>query len=74
MIRGARQNRPIPLFAGLPGNITGINNLALQLEGGVTSLNGSHEIYSLAIAPGATLAGNGDYTLNAQGASLIMDC
>lgn len=66
--QGRTTEQADPAFRlGYRGNITGINNLALQLEGGVTSLNGSHEIYSLAIAPGATLAGNGDYTLNAQG-------
>lgn len=66
--QGRATEQADPAFRlGYRGNITGINNLALQLEGGVTSLNGSHEIYSLAIAPGATLAGNGDYTLNAQG-------
>ncbi|WP_034918241.1 autotransporter outer membrane beta-barrel domain-containing protein [Erwinia sp. 9145] len=47
------------------GNITGIN-LALTALGGITSLNGTHQIYSMTIAPGATLGGNSEYTLNAD--------
>ncbi|QHM75526.1 Extracellular serine protease [Mixta theicola] len=49
------------------GDITGLNNLDLHLDGGVTSLNGSHQLHSLTIAPGAALAGNSDYTLNSLG-------
>ena len=49
------------------GNIAGADNLALTFFGGETSLNGSHQIYSLAIAPGAMLSGNSDYVLNKQG-------
>lgn len=49
------------------GNIYGIYNLALSTRGGITSLNGDHYIYSMWIAPGSTLAGNSDYTLNPAG-------
>ncbi|MBK4715559.1 MULTISPECIES: autotransporter domain-containing protein [Tenebrionibacter/Tenebrionicola group] len=49
------------------GNIEGINNLALSARGGNTSLNGEHQIYSMYIAPGATLSGNGSYILNEEG-------
>ncbi|MDC9598023.1 autotransporter outer membrane beta-barrel domain-containing protein [Xenorhabdus anantnagensis] len=49
------------------GNIKGINNLDLNALGGVTSLNGNHQIYSMYIAPKATLSGNSDYTLNQEG-------
>ncbi|ERK08885.1 hypothetical protein L580_1429 [Serratia fonticola AU-P3(3)] len=49
------------------GNIYGIYNLALSTHGGITSLNGDHYIYSMFIAPGSTLAGNSDYTLNPAG-------
>lgn len=49
------------------GNIYGIGNLALSTRGGITSLNGQHEIYSMSVAPGSTLAGNSDYTLNPAG-------
>ncbi|WP_447889163.1 autotransporter outer membrane beta-barrel domain-containing protein [Serratia fonticola] len=49
------------------GNIEGIDNLALSTRGGITSLNGHHQIYSMSIAPGSTLAGNSDYTLNPAG-------
>ncbi|MDC9589386.1 autotransporter domain-containing protein [Xenorhabdus sp. XENO-10] len=49
------------------GNIKGINNLDLNALGGVTSLNGNHQIYSMYIAPKATLSGNSDYTLNQAG-------
>ena len=46
------------------GNIQGITNLALTAQGGVTALNGEHQLYSVNIAPGATLAGNSSYTIN----------
>ena len=49
------------------GNIQGIDNLAVSALGGVTSISGSHQIYSLYIAPGATLAGYSDYTLHQKG-------
>lgn len=45
------------------GNIQG-TNLALTAQGGVTALNGEHQLYSVNIAPGATLAGNSSYTIN----------
>lgn len=49
------------------GNIEGINNLALDAHGGKTSLNGDFQIYSMTIAPGASLSGNASYTLNEEG-------
>lgn len=49
------------------GNIEGINNLVLDARGGKTSLNGDFQIYSMTIAPGAILSGNGRYTLNEEG-------
>lgn len=48
-------------------NIDGINNLAVGLAGGTTSLNGSHKIYSFTVASGATLVGNGGFKLNQLG-------
>ncbi|WP_205584483.1 hypothetical protein, partial [Pseudomonas aeruginosa] len=50
------------------GNIEGIRNLHVGLAGGQTSLNGEHRLYSLDIAPGATLSGNSRYTMNDAGA------
>ncbi len=47
------------------GNIQGAN-LALSAQGGVTSLNGKHDIYSMTVAQDAILGGNSDYTLNAD--------
>lgn len=49
------------------GNIEGINNLALSAQGGKTALNGDFQIYSMTVAPGAMLSGNGNYTLNEEG-------
>ncbi|AWH89205.1 autotransporter outer membrane beta-barrel domain-containing protein [Limnobaculum parvum] len=49
------------------GNIDGINNLALNLSGGQTSLNGTHQVYSVNVASGAKLGGNSQYTLNNNG-------
>lgn len=49
------------------GNIQGINNLALALRGGATALNGQNQLYSVEVAEGATLAGNGRFELNANG-------
>ncbi|MFV0547698.1 MAG: autotransporter domain-containing protein [Limnobaculum xujianqingii] len=48
-------------------NIQGINNLALELSGGQTSLNGIHQLYSVNVASDARLAGNSQYTLNSNG-------
>ncbi|MCD1125397.1 autotransporter domain-containing protein [Jinshanibacter sp. LJY008] len=48
-------------------NISGINNLALNLLGGKTSLNGTHQVYSVNVEPGAILGGNSKYTLNNDG-------
>ena len=49
------------------GNIQGAN-LALTAQGGLTSLNGEHQIYSMKVDPAATLAGNSRYTLDAANA------
>lgn len=49
------------------GNIQGINNLALNTIGGMTSLNGEHQIYSMSIEPGSTLSGNSSYQLHQNG-------
>lgn len=49
------------------GNIQGINNLALQLRGGETSLGGNNQLYSVDIAKDAILSGNGHFTLNKDG-------
>ncbi|PJI50061.1 MAG: autotransporter domain-containing protein [Pseudomonas sp.] len=50
------------------GNIQGINNLALNLRGGETSLGGQHQLYSVDVSEGATLAGTGTYQINGNGA------
>jgi uncharacterized protein YhjY with autotransporter beta-barrel domain len=50
------------------GNIQGLDNLALAADGGYTALNGAHQLYSVDIAPAATLAGSGSYALNTAGA------
>ncbi|MFL9925781.1 autotransporter domain-containing protein [Herbaspirillum lusitanum] len=49
------------------GNITGINNLALAFQGGVSLINGAHQVYQVDIEQGATLAGNSRYQLNSLG-------
>ncbi|MDU4255201.1 hypothetical protein, partial [Pseudomonas sp.] len=49
------------------GNIVGINNLALELRGGETSLGGQHQLYSVNVEEGATLRGNGQFQLNPNG-------
>jgi subtilase-type serine protease len=49
------------------GNIQGINNIDLQALGGLTELNGTHQLYRATIAQGATLAGNSNYQLNSLG-------
>jgi subtilase-type serine protease len=49
------------------GNISGINNIDLQAFGGVTALNGTHQLYSATVAQNATLTGNSYYTLNNAG-------
>ncbi|MCP1625867.1 autotransporter outer membrane beta-barrel domain-containing protein [Pseudomonas nitroreducens] len=49
------------------GNIQGINNLALSLRGGETSLGGNNQVYSVEVAEGATLAGNSHFVLNQRG-------
>ncbi|WP_312981620.1 autotransporter domain-containing protein [Atlantibacter sp.] len=48
-------------------DISGINNLALNAAGGITSLNGNYSVYSVDVFEDATLAGNGQYTLNTDG-------
>ncbi|MBD9577879.1 autotransporter domain-containing protein [Pseudomonas sp. PDM23] len=49
------------------GDIQGITNFALNLRGGVTSLGGHNQVYSMEVAEGATLAGNGYFKLNEDG-------
>ncbi len=49
------------------GNIRGKDNLALVAEGGKTTLNGDHQVYSVDIQPGAQLAGNSRYALSDAG-------
>ncbi|WP_269935685.1 autotransporter outer membrane beta-barrel domain-containing protein [Serratia liquefaciens] len=49
------------------GNIRGKENLALVAEGGKTTLNGNHQVYSVDIQPGAQLAGNSCYALSDAG-------
>ncbi|MEX3175434.1 autotransporter outer membrane beta-barrel domain-containing protein, partial [Serratia quinivorans] len=49
------------------GNIRGKDNLALVAEGGKTTLNGEHQVYSVDIEPGAQLAGNSHYELSNAG-------
>ncbi|CAI1855315.1 Extracellular serine protease precursor [Serratia quinivorans] len=49
------------------GNIRGKDNLALVAEGGKTTLNGEHQVYSVDIEPGAQLAGNSRYELSDAG-------
>lgn len=66
--QGQATEQPDPNFRfNYQGNIYGITNLALSTHGGITSLNGDHYIYSMLIAPGSTLAGNSNYTLNPAG-------
>lgn len=44
------------------GNIIG-RNVSLQLAGGTTQLSGNHVIDDVGVAPGATLMGNGSFTV-----------
>ncbi|MGL4486368.1 MAG: autotransporter outer membrane beta-barrel domain-containing protein [Yersinia sp. (in: enterobacteria)] len=48
-------------------NINGINNLVLNVQGGITSLNGNHHVYDVNVAANAILAGNSQYTVNPAG-------
>lgn len=67
-VQGQSTGQADPLFLlSYQGNIQGISNLALSAQGGVAALNGQHQLYSVSIAPGATLAGNGRYTINDAG-------
>ncbi|VVE84453.1 autotransporter outer membrane beta-barrel domain-containing protein [Pandoraea sputorum] len=48
------------------GNIMG-RNLSLQWVGGTSLLSGDHLVHDASVAPGATLMGNGSFTLVASG-------
>lgn len=52
------------------GNIQGADNLVVNTKGGLTSLNGTHELYGVLVDPGSTLGGNSTYTLNTAGSFL----
>lgn len=47
------------------GDIQG-GNLALTAQGGYTSLNGEHDIYSMTVDKGAVVGGNSRYTIDAS--------
>lgn len=49
------------------GNIRGIDAFALSTHGGMTSLNGGHELYSVDVLSGSALSGDSDFTLNKEG-------
>jgi subtilase-type serine protease len=49
------------------GNITGIDNIHLQMLGGQTTLNGDHSIYSVLVAENTILGGKSTYELNTNG-------
>ena len=49
------------------GNIRGATSFDVVLDGGSTSLNGSHELHSLHVQPGATLMGNSSYSIHPEG-------
>jgi len=46
------------------GDITG-SNIALHFDGGITQLSGKHELFNVAVAENATIAGQGSYLINA---------
>ena len=48
------------------GNIQGIDNLAVVIAGGTTSLNGQHQLYGLRVQAGATLGGNSVYVIHPE--------
>ncbi|WP_348586645.1 autotransporter domain-containing protein [Pseudomonas sp. LABIM340] len=65
---GRALNRADPNFhMTYNGDIQGINNFALSLRGGETSLGGKNQLYSVEVAEGATLTGNGRFKLNDEG-------
>ncbi|HWD12625.1 MAG TPA: autotransporter domain-containing protein [Pseudochrobactrum sp.] len=45
------------------GNMTG-SNLALQIDGGIAQFSGNHDLFNVAVAQGATLAGQGLYQID----------
>lgn len=52
---------------GYNGNLRGAN-LSANFLGGTSDINGTHQLYALRVAPGATLAGNSAYQLDSAGA------
>ncbi|WP_199287130.1 autotransporter outer membrane beta-barrel domain-containing protein [Pseudomonas nitroreducens] len=66
--QGRATNKADPNFRmTYNGDIQGINNFALSLRGGETSLGGNNQLYSVEVAEGATLTGNGRFKLNDEG-------
>lgn len=49
------------------GNIQGVDNLAVVIAGGESSLNGQHQLHGLRVDAGATLSGNSRYAINSEG-------
>ncbi len=49
------------------GNIEGLESLAVRAEGGITSLNGRHQIYSMNILQQAVVTGDSEFRLNPAG-------
>ncbi|VVE85868.1 autotransporter family protein [Pandoraea sputorum] len=52
------------------GNMVG-RNLSVLFAGGSTRLRGNHVLYDARVAPGATLTGNGSFTLTGTPAQLV---
>lgn len=66
---GRALHAPDPGFAlSYAGNLRGPDNLRVSLEGGMTAMDGGSALHSMAVRPGAALAGNGHFTLSPEGA------